>query len=182
MPRTTTGYSDALIDHFEHPRNAGAMDDADAEAFVTNPVCGDSMRIFLRIEDERVAAASFLTSGCPASIGTSSAATELLTGRTLDEAVALTRDDYADAVGGLPRDFAAQPAETEARFVFYTGSRNRFFLPESQVRAFEMFEGSRPNFHKLNVLQKHSHLDVFMGQRAATEVFPQMVRELDGAE
>ena len=103
MPRTTTGYSDALIDHFEHPRNAGAMDDADAEAFVTNPVCGDSMRIFLRIEDERVAAASFLTSGCPASIGTSSAATELLTGRTLDEAVALTRDDYADAVGGLPK-------------------------------------------------------------------------------
>ena len=103
MPRTTTGYSDALIDHFEHPRNAGAMDDADAEAFVTNPVCGDSMRIFLRIEGERVAAASFLTSGCPASIGTSSAATELLTGRTLDEAVALTRDDYADAVGGLPK-------------------------------------------------------------------------------
>lgn len=103
MPRTTTGYSDALIDHFEHPRNAGAMDDADAEAFVTNPVCGDSMRIFLRIEEERVAAASFLTSGCPASIGTSSAATELLAGRTLDEAVALTRDDYADAVGGLPK-------------------------------------------------------------------------------
>ena len=89
---------------------------------------------------------------------------------------------FDDAVGGLPRDFAAQPPETEARFVFYTGSRNRFFLPESQVRAFEMFEGSRPNFHKLNVLQKYSHLDVFMGQRAATEVFPQMVRELDGAE
>ena len=54
MPRTMTGYSEALIDHFEHPRNAGAMDDPDAEAFVTNPVCGDSMRIFLRIEDERV--------------------------------------------------------------------------------------------------------------------------------
>ena len=97
------GYSDALIDHFERPRNAGAMEGADAEAFVTNPVCGDSMRIFLRIEGGRVAAASFLTSGCPASIGTSSAATELVTGRTLDEAVALTREDYADAVGGLPK-------------------------------------------------------------------------------
>ena len=103
MPPTTTGYSPELIDHFERPRNAGAMEDADAEAFVTNPVCGDSMRIFLRIEDERVAAASFLTSGCPASIGTSSAATELVQGRTLDEAVALTRDDYAEAVGGLPK-------------------------------------------------------------------------------
>ncbi len=103
MPATTTGYSEALIDHFERPRNAGAMEDADAEAYVTNPVCGDSMRIFLRIEDERVAAASFLTSGCPASIGTSSAATELLIGRSLDEAAALSREDYAEAVGGLPK-------------------------------------------------------------------------------
>lgn len=103
MPATTTGYSEALIEHFERPRNAGAMEDADAEAYVTNPVCGDSMRIFLRIEDERVTAASFLTSGCPASIGTSSAATELLIGRSLDEAAALSREDYAEAVGGLPK-------------------------------------------------------------------------------
>lgn len=100
---STGGYSAALIDHFERPRNAGAMDGADAEAFVTNPVCGDSMRIFLRIAEGRVAAASFLTSGCPASIGTSSAATELVAGRTLDEAAALTREDYAAAVGGLPK-------------------------------------------------------------------------------
>ena len=100
---STSGYSAALIDHFERPRNAGAMDGADAEAFVTNPVCGDSMRIFLRIDGGRVAAASFLTSGCPASIGTSSAATELVAGRTLDEAAALTREDYAAAVGGLPK-------------------------------------------------------------------------------
>ena len=103
MPATTTGYSEALIEHFERPRNAGAMEGADAEAYVVNPVCGDSMRIFLRIEDERVAAASFLTSGCPAAIGTSSAATELLIGRSLDEAAALSREDYAEAVGGLPK-------------------------------------------------------------------------------
>lgn len=96
-------YSEQVIDHFEHPRNAGTMNDADAEAFVTNPVCGDSMRIFLRIREERVAAASFLTSGCPASIATSSAATELVDGLPLAEAEALTREDYADAVGGLPK-------------------------------------------------------------------------------
>jgi nitrogen fixation NifU-like protein len=96
-------YNSTLIDHFERPRNAGEMADADAEAFVTNPVCGDSLRLFLRIEGERVAGASFLSSGCPATIGTSSAATELLTGATLAEAEALTRDDYAAAVGGLPR-------------------------------------------------------------------------------
>ncbi len=96
-------YSPTLIDHFEHPRNAGAMDGADAEGFVTNPVCGDSMRLFMRIEDERVVAASFLTSGCPASIATSSVATEMITGRSLEEAEALTRQDFADAVGGLPK-------------------------------------------------------------------------------
>ena len=100
---TTAGYSDALIEHFERPRNAGAMADADAEAFVTNPVCGDSMRIFLRIEGGRVARASFLASGCPAAIGSSSAATVLIEGRPLDEAAALTREDYAAAVGGLPK-------------------------------------------------------------------------------
>lgn len=96
-------YSPTLIDHFENPRNAGAMDGADAEAYVVNPVCGDSLRLFLAIEDGKVARASFLTSGCPASIATSSAATELLVGLPLDEAVALTRDDYAEAVGGLPK-------------------------------------------------------------------------------
>lgn len=95
-------YSATLIDHFERPRNAGAMPEADAEAFVTNPVCGDSLRIFLRFSDGRVAAASFLSSGCPASIATSSAATEMVSGRTLDEAEAFTRDDYAAAVDGLP--------------------------------------------------------------------------------
>ncbi len=105
-------YSDTLIDHFEHPRNAGPMADAHVEGFVTNPVCGDSMRLFLRIQAEsaadgaaqdRIAAASFLTSGCPASIATSSVATEMIAGLTLPEAEALTRDDYANAIGGLPK-------------------------------------------------------------------------------
>ena len=98
-------YSATLIDHFNHPRNAGRMEDADAEAFVTNPVCGDSMRMFLRFDEDggRIVAASFLSSGCPASIATSSVATEMVTGRTPEEAEALTRDDFADAVGGLPK-------------------------------------------------------------------------------
>lgn len=96
-------YSATLIDHFERPRNAGEMSDANAGAYVTNPVCGDSLRLFLRINEGHVAAASFLSSGCPATIGTSSAATEMLVGATLAEAEALTREDYAAAVGGLPR-------------------------------------------------------------------------------
>ncbi len=99
---STEHYSAKLIDHFERPRNAGAMEDADVETFVTNPVCGDSLRLFLRFEDERIAAASFLSSGCPASIATSSVATEMLTGMPMSEADQLTRDDFAEAVGGLP--------------------------------------------------------------------------------
>ncbi len=97
-------YSPTLIDHFEHPRNAGAMSDASAEGYVVNPVCGDSMRLFLRIDRRRaiIERASFLTSGCPASIATSSAATELITGLSLDAAEALTREQFAAAVGGLP--------------------------------------------------------------------------------
>ena len=100
-------YSATVIDHFNNPRNAGRMEDADAEAYVTNPVCGDSLRLFLRIDrdcnGDRVAAASFLASGCPATIATSSVATTMLRGRNLDEALALTREDFADAVGGLPK-------------------------------------------------------------------------------
>ncbi len=107
MPETLSSeqYSETLIDHFSHPRNAGSMEDADVEAFVTNPVCGDSMRLFLRFDEdgEHIAAASFLSSGCPASIATSSVATEMVTGRTPQEAEALTRDDFAAAVGGLPK-------------------------------------------------------------------------------
>ena len=104
MPESLSAehYSATLIDHFEHPRNAGAMPDADAEAYVTNPVCGDSMRLFLRIEGERIARASFLTTGGPASIATASVATELVIGKTLDEADAITREQLVDAVGGLP--------------------------------------------------------------------------------
>lgn len=97
-------YSATLIDHFERPRNAGRLEDADVDTYVTNPVCGDSLRLFLRVGDEeRIEAASFLSSGCPASIATSSVATELIAGLTLNEAAALTRDDYTEAVGGLPR-------------------------------------------------------------------------------
>lgn len=96
-------YSETLIDHFSNPRNAGAMEDADVEASVTNPVCGDSLRLFLRIDGDRIARASFLSSGCPASIATSSIATEMITGLLLDEAKALTREDFTEAVGGLPK-------------------------------------------------------------------------------
>lgn len=97
-----SGYSDLLLDHFQNPRNAGEMPDPDGVGFQTNPVCGDSMRLMLRISGDRIVEARFQTAGCPAAIATSSACTEMIRGLTLEEAARLTREDFARAVGGLP--------------------------------------------------------------------------------
>lgn len=102
MAQEAVHYSDTVIEHFNHPRNAGEMTDASVDYFVTNPISGDSIRLYLKINDDRIDRASFLTTGGPASIATASMATELVTGRTLDEATAITRQELVEAVGGLP--------------------------------------------------------------------------------
>ncbi len=96
-------YSDIVIDHFQRPRNAGSLDDANAVGEDRNPVCGDHMKLMLRIEQGAIAEARFQTRGCPAAIATSSMATLLLTGMALDDAAELSRQDFVDAVGGLPK-------------------------------------------------------------------------------
>ncbi len=97
-----SGYSGLVRDHFENPRNAGEIANADAVGYQTNPVCGDTMRLTLRINGGRVVEACFQTSGCPAAIAASSVCTEMIRGLTLSEAEALTKEDYAAALGGLP--------------------------------------------------------------------------------
>ncbi|MEE9277685.1 MAG: iron-sulfur cluster assembly scaffold protein [Dehalococcoidia bacterium] len=103
MTSEAAEYNETVLDHFRNPRNAGEMADANAVGEDRNPVCGDHMRLFLRVEDGVITKASFLTRGCGAAIATSSVATEILTGRSVDEARALTRQDFVDAVGGLPK-------------------------------------------------------------------------------
>ncbi len=95
-------YSDIILDHAENPRNQGVLEDANARGYQMNPVCGDVLSLMLRIEDERITEARFMTEGCTASVATSSILTELITGRTLQEADELTHEDIDDAVGGLP--------------------------------------------------------------------------------
>lgn len=97
-------YSETVIEHFEHPRNAGEMADADGEATKANPVCGDRMRVMIRVKDDRIEAVKWQTRGCPPAIATSSFASEMVAGWTLDEVVALTRERIAEAIGGLPKD------------------------------------------------------------------------------
>ena len=95
-------YSEAFRDHLANPRNAGTLEDADADVELTNPVCGDRLRLTLRFGAGRVRAARFLAYGCPPTLACGSALTELIQGRTLEDAARLTRRELTDAVGGLP--------------------------------------------------------------------------------
>jgi nitrogen fixation NifU-like protein len=95
-------YSPTVVEHFTNPRHAGEMSDPDAVGVQTNPVCGDTMKLMLRIADDRIVEARWQTSGCPAAIATSSIAAEMITGRPLDEAATLTKEQIAAAAGGLP--------------------------------------------------------------------------------
>ena len=97
-------YSDTVVDHFERPRNAGELESPDGEATVSNPVCGDRMKVTLRIADGRIAEMRWLTRGCPPAIATSSWTSEHVAGWTLERAEGLTREAIAEGVGGLPRD------------------------------------------------------------------------------
>ena len=92
--------------------------------------------------------------------------------------VAAGRLVSVDGYDELPRDFAAQPPRTQARFVFFTGLENHCFLPESQVQTFQWFESHQPGRHALHELPGYSHLDVFMGKNAGCDVFPLMLAEL----
>ncbi len=95
-------YSDTFCDHLANPRNVGELVDADAAAELTNPVCGDRLRLSLRLCEGRVEAARFLAYGCPPTLACGSALTEMLAGKTLAEAARITRQDITRALGGLP--------------------------------------------------------------------------------
>ena len=95
-------YNETLIDHFMHPRNAGEIENPDAMAVVGDPTCGDFIRVYLKVENGRISVFKFLTQGCPGAISTSSIATELAIGKTLEEALQLTDNDVIEAAGGIP--------------------------------------------------------------------------------
>lgn len=95
-------YSEKVMDHFQNPRNVGEIENADGVGEVGNPVCGDIMKIYLKIEDNKIVDAKFKTFGCGAAIATSSMATELVRGKTLEEAWEMTNKVVAEALDGLP--------------------------------------------------------------------------------
>src|SRR5438309_4216426 len=94
-------YSEAFKDHLANPRNVGELSDANAVAEETNPVCGDRLRLSLRIRNGRIEAARFLAYGCPPTLACGSALSEMIEGMSIEDAVKLTRREIVDAVGGL---------------------------------------------------------------------------------
>ena len=95
-------YSDKVMDHFSNPRNVGEMENPSAVGTVGNPKCGDIMKMFLKIEDGVIKDVSFKTFGCGAAVATSSMATELIKGKTIEEALKLTNKAVTEALDGLP--------------------------------------------------------------------------------
>ena len=119
-------YSDTFKEHLANPRNAGTLEGADAEVEQSNPVCGDRLRLALRVREGRVEAARFLAYGCPPTLVCGSALAEMLEGMTLDEAERVTRAGITEAAGGLPprkQHAAALAYETLREALGKVGSR-----------------------------------------------------------
>jgi len=95
-------FSEQVLDHFQNPRNAGDLDDATAVVELTNPVCGDVLRLAARVKDGRVVEARFKCSGCVPAMAAGSALTELVRGRRIEELGGITEGDVIQALGGLP--------------------------------------------------------------------------------
>ena len=95
-------YSEKVLEHFKNPKNIGEIEDADGEGSVGNPVCGDMMTMYIKVDDDKIKDIKFKTFGCGAAIATSSMTTELAKGKTLDEAMKISKKDVAEALDGLP--------------------------------------------------------------------------------
>ena len=95
-------YNEKVMNHFMNPRNVGEISDADGIGTVGNPVCGDLMNMYIKVKGNKLEDVKFRTFGCGAAIATSSMITELAKGKTIEEALKITRSDVADSLGGLP--------------------------------------------------------------------------------
>jgi nitrogen fixation protein NifU and related proteins len=95
-------YTDLVMDHFSNPRNVGEIEDADGVGQIGNPVCGDVMRISIKVEDDHIEDVKFKTFGCGAAVATSSMVTEMVKGKSLGEAAEISNKAVAEALGGLP--------------------------------------------------------------------------------
>ena len=132
-------YSDKVMDHCNHPRNVGIIEDADGVGTVGNPVCGDIMKMYLIIDHGVITDVRFKTFGCGSAIATSSMATEIIKGKTIEEALTMTNAAVAEALDGLPPhkmhcSVLAEEAVKAALADYYT-KRGEPVPPECSVEA-----------------------------------------------
>ena len=132
-------YSDKVMDHFNHPRNVGIIEDADGVGTVGNPVCGDIMKMYLKIDHGVITDVRFKTFGCGSAIATSSMATEIIKGKAIEEALTMTNAAVAEALDGLPPhkmhcSVLAEEAVKAALADYYT-KRGQPVPPECSVEA-----------------------------------------------
>ena len=102
MSDMTSMYNEKVMEHFKNPRNIGDMENPDGVGHVGNPVCGDIMELYIKVEDDIITDAKFKTFGCGAAISTSSMVTELVKGKSIDDALKISNRAVAEALGGLP--------------------------------------------------------------------------------
>ena len=102
MADTKSPYSEKVMDHFRNPRNVGEMENPDGIGHVGNPVCGDIMELYIKVDNGTITDAKFKTFGCGAAIATSSMVTEMVKGKTIEEALKISNKAVAEALGGLP--------------------------------------------------------------------------------
>ncbi len=140
-------YSSKVMEHFLNPRNVGMIEDANGVGTVGNPVCGDVMRLYIKIEDNKIVDAKFQTFGCGAAIATSSMLTEMIKGKTIDEALKVTNKVIAEALGGLPKvkmhcSVLSEQALKSALADYYKriGQKPPFKIPDSDLEKCDLIE------------------------------------------
>ena len=102
MPDVWSLYSEKVMEHFRNPRNVGEMENPDGIGYVGNPVCGDIMELYIKVKDGNIVDAKFKTFGCGAAIATSSMVTEMVKGKSIEEALKISNRTVAEALDGLP--------------------------------------------------------------------------------
>ncbi len=100
----TLDYTDKVLEHFRNPKNVGVMKNPDGVGKVTSPVCGDIMELYIKVKDEKIIDVKFQTFGCAAAVASSSVLTEMIKGKTIEEALEITNKRIIDALGGLPKE------------------------------------------------------------------------------
>jgi len=135
---TEQPYSDKVMDHFTHPRNVGEIHDASGTGTVGNAICGDIMRMFIKVENDIIVDAKFKTMGCGAAIATSSMVTELVKDKTIEEALKISNKAVAEALGGLPPvkmhcSVLAEQALRSALKDYYQKQGKAFPFPDKDI-------------------------------------------------